>query len=96
MRNRRELGHVLILISHHSYMEYARVKVLSLRKKLYSIQKDVLELAHQYKCMDYRDPTIRRKHMEAIVIEFVLDCWIEKYKEESQMFWRGDNLNIIE
>tara|TARA_Y100000748_G_C15498616_1_gene489160 strand:+ start:416 stop:649 length:234 start_codon:yes stop_codon:yes gene_type:complete len=77
-------------------MEYARVKVLSLRRKLCSLQKDILELAHQYQTADYRDPRIRRKHMEAIVVEFVLEGWMEKYKEESQMFWRGDNLNRLE
>ena len=77
-------------------MEYARVKVLSLRRKLCSLQKDILELAHQYQTADYRDPRIRIKHMEAIVVEFVLEGWMEKYKEESQMFWRGDNLNRLE
>jgi len=77
-------------------MEYARVKVLSLRRKLCSLQKEVLELAHEYQVSDYKDPRVRRKHMQAAVIEFVLEGWMDKYKEESQMFWGGDNLNRLE
>ena len=77
-------------------MEYARVKVLSLRRKLCSLQKEILKLAHQYQTTDYSDHRLRRKHMQTLVIEFVLEGWMERYKEESQMFWRGDNLNRLE
>ena len=77
-------------------MEYARVKVLTLRRKLCLLQKEVLELAHEHQITDYRDPRLRRKHMQAGLIEFVLEGWVDKYKEESQMFWRGDNLNRLE
>ena len=74
-------------------MEYARVKVLSLRRKLCSLQKEVLELAHKHQITDYNDSLIQRKHMQTLVIEFVLECWMERYKEESQIFWQGDDLN---
>ena len=77
-------------------MEYARVKVFSLRKKLYLLQKDILDLAFLYQTTDYQDPRIKRKHMESIVTDFVLKGWTEKYIEESQMFWQGDNLNTLD
>ena len=77
-------------------MEYARVKVLSLRRKLCSLQKEVLELAHKHQVSDYRDPRVRWKHRQVVVIEFVLEGWMDKYKEESQIFWKGDNLNRLE
>ena len=76
-------------------MEYARVKVLSLRKKLFSLQKEILELAYQHQISDYSDPKVQSKHMQTLVIEFVLDCWTERYKEESQIFWQGDDLNRL-
>ena len=86
-------GYVLVFYSNRSYMEYARVKVLGLRKKLFSLQKEILELAYKHQITDYNDSLIQRKHMQTLVIEFVLECWIERYKEESQIFWQGDDLN---
>ena len=77
-------------------MEYARIKVLNLRRKLCSLQKEVLELAHKHHVSDYRDPRVRWKHRQAMLIEFVLEGWMDKYKEECQMFWGGDNLNRLE
>lgn len=69
-------------------MEYARIKVLSIRKKLCSLQKEILEMTHQHQVSDYNDPLTRRKHMQTVVMEFVLEGWMERYKEESQMFWQ--------
>lgn len=74
-------------------MEEARIKILNIRRKLYAVQKYIMEFATSNGAADYKDPRIRTKHGEAIILEFVLEGWTEKYRYESKMFWSGHNLN---
>ena len=77
-------------------MEEARIKILNIRRKLHAVQKHIMDFAARNGTMNYRDPRIRTKHGEAIILEFVLEGWTEKYRYESKMFWSGHNLNESE
>ena len=78
--------------SDSGFISCSRGKIINLRRKLCKIQKEMLELACYYQTDDYKDPRIRKKYHEIILIEFVLDSWTERYKQDSQLFWQGYDL----
>jgi len=63
-------------------MEYARVKVLSLRRRLCEEQKGVLDLACRHGTSDYEHPAVRVAYQRALITEGLLDEWVQRYREE--------------
>ena len=74
-------------------MEEVRVKILSIREKLSTVQRDILDIMNKNDTTDYNDSRIRSRYGQAVVLEFILDKWIERYRQDSQMFWSGHDLN---
>lgn len=69
-------------------MEYAKQKVVRMRRKVCILQMEILDLAHKYQTSDFKDPRIKSKHSEVTILETVLDGWLEIYKEEEKIFWK--------
>lgn len=72
-------------------MEYARVKVFTLRRKLCEQQKGVLELAYKNNTTDYNHPAVNAAYQRAIITEHLLEEWTLKYKEEYNSSFKGLN-----
>lgn len=70
-------------------MEQARKKIQSIKRKLFSIQKKVLDIKYSNGITDYNDPRIKSMVDEIFILETVMDGWIAKYREESQLFWKS-------
>ena len=66
---------------------YIKNKIVIMRKKLSEKQGDILEVI--YKDFDLTNPLIQKPLREAIVYEYVLDRWMELYKEEYNDFWNN-------
>ena len=74
-------------------MNYAREKLKSLRHKLYAAQYEILSVAHAEGIYDYNDQRLKAKNDRALILEFVLDGWTKRYREEVQIFWGSEGLN---
>lgn len=76
-------------------MEICRSKIKTLKNKLYLVQKDILKRAYKENIIDYaNDSYLSAKYNEATLLEIVLEAWIDKYNEESKMFWDSNDLNV--
>lgn len=71
-------------------------KIKKLRKKLYLLQKNIMEIAYKNDITDYSfDKNLIAKYHEATLLEIVLEAWIDKYNEETKMFWDCKDLNEL-
>ena len=71
-------------------------KIKKLRKKLYLLQKNIMEIAYKNDITDYfLDKKLTAKYHEATLLEIVLEAWIDKYNEEIKMFWDCKDLNDL-
>lgn len=74
-------------------MEYARVKVLSLRRRLCDEQKRVLDLVYQHNVDDYNHPAVRSAYQRALLTEHLLEEWTQKYRDECKVS-NGDGTGL--
>jgi len=62
----------------------SRNKIMNIRDKLFTIQKEIIE-----------GNISPKKYKQAILLEFILDSWTDIYRENQLLFWYGENLNVI-
>ena len=65
-----------------------RNKLKSLRYKIYSKQKIVIELIFQNK-IDYSHPKIKNLAAEIFILEEVFDCKKSLFQEYSKEYWKN-------